>query len=81
MGRAVERGLSVYLDSLTPRSEPPPPEDEWIPLRQAAEGTRYSQEYLSLLARKGRLEAVKRGQTWYTTRNAVDAYLASLADE
>lgn len=81
VGRAVERSLSVYLETLTPRSGPPPAEDEWISLRQAAEGTPYSQEYLSLLARKGRLEAIKRGRTWYTTRRGVATYLASLTDE
>ncbi|MBX3053275.1 MAG: hypothetical protein KF753_17455 [Caldilineaceae bacterium] len=44
----------------------------------AAEGTPYSQEYLSLLARTGRLEAVKRGRNWVTTRAAVAAYRASV---
>ncbi len=39
------------------------------------------QDYLSLLARKGRLEAIKRGRNWYTTRRAVAAYRASVADE
>jgi len=37
----------------------------------------YSQEYLSLLARTGRLEAVKRGRNWVTTRRAVEAYRVS----
>jgi hypothetical protein len=32
---------------------------------------------LSLLARTGRLEALKRGRNWYTTRRAVEAYIAS----
>jgi len=38
----------------------------------------YNQEYLSLLARPGRLEAVKRGRKWVTTRAAVGAYGASV---
>ena len=38
----------------------------------------YCQEYLSLLARTGRLEAVKRGRNWVTTRAAVAAYRASV---
>jgi Fic family protein len=53
--------------------------DEWIPLREAAQGTPYSQEYLSLLARKGRLEAIKRGRVWMTTRRAVAAYRQSVS--
>ena len=35
-------------------------------LRDACVGTPYSQEYLSLLARLGRIEAVKKGRNWYT---------------
>jgi Fic family protein len=79
VGRAVERSLILYLEACTPRSGPPAPDDELIPLGVAAQGTPYSQEYLSLLARSGRLEAVKRGRTWFTTRRAVAAYRQSVA--
>jgi Fic family protein len=78
VGRAVERSLTVYVQSCTPRAAPLAQEDEWIPLHQAARGTPYSQEYLSLLARKGRLEAIKRGRLWVTTRRAVTAYQRSV---
>lgn len=77
-GRAVERSLVLYLEACTPRSEPPPSDELWISLRDAARGTPYSQEYLGLLARNGRLEAVKRGRNWVTTRQAVAAYRASV---
>lgn len=79
VGRAVERSLTLYLEACTPRPGPSSPEDEWIPLREAAQGTPYSQEYLSLLARKGRLEAVKRGRVWHTTRRAVADYQRSVS--
>jgi Fic family protein len=87
VGRAVERSLTLYLEACTPRAGPPGPEDEWITLGEAARpvlaggpgDTPYSQEYLSLLARKGRLEAIKRGRVWYTTRRAVAAYQTSVA--
>ena len=39
VGRAVERSLNLYLEACTPVTTPPGPEDEWIPLRKAAEGT------------------------------------------
>ena len=80
VGRAVERSLTLYLEALTPRTVPPAAEDEWLPLREAAEGTPYSQEYLSLLARRGRLEAVKRGRNWYTSRRAVATYRKSVQE-
>jgi hypothetical protein len=54
------------------------PNDQWILLSQASEGTPYSQEYLSLLARQGRIEAIKRGRNWYTTRKAVKDYQESV---
>jgi Fic family protein len=78
VGRAVERSLTLYLEACTPSTEPPASADEWIPLREVAKGTPYSQEYLSLLARMGRLEAIKRGRIWYTTRQAVKVYQLSL---
>lgn len=74
VGRAVERSLNLYLEACTLVSSSPAPEDVWIPLREAAEGTPYSQEYLSLLARTGRIEATKRGRVWYTTSRAVEEY-------
>jgi Fic family protein len=80
VGRAVERSLNLYLEACTPVIAAPSPEAEWIPLREAAEGTPYSQEYLSLLARTGRIEAVKRGRVWYTTPAAVDEYRESVTE-
>lgn len=79
VGRAVERSLTLYLEACTPRTAVPPADEQWITLREAAEGTTYSQEYLSLLARTGRLEAVKRGRNWYTTPQAVEEYRQSIA--
>lgn len=78
VGRAVERSLTLYLDACTPQILPPATDQIWINLAQAAEGTPYSQEYLSLLARKGRLEAIKRGRVWLTTRQAVSDYQKSV---
>ena len=74
----MERALTLYLDACTPRTAPPPEEETWIPLREAARGTPYSQEHLSLLARIGWPEAIKRGRNWYTTRKAVAAYRRSV---
>ena len=81
VGRAVERSLTLYLDACTPHAAPPAAGEEWVSLREAAEGTPYSQEYLSLLARTGRLDAVKRGRNWVTTRRAVEAYRVSVGTQ
>ena len=78
IGRAVERSLTLYLEACTPKTSPPQDDEIWISLREAAEGTAYSQEYLSLLARKGRLEAMKQGRNWYTTQRAIQEYSRSI---
>src|SRR3989338_11327334 len=48
---------------------------EYITLAEAVSGSPYSQEYLSLLARKGKLFSKKIGRNWYTTREALRDYL------
>ena len=78
VGRAVERSLMLYLEACKPVLVVPPQEEQWISLREAALDTPYSQEYLSLLARTGRIEAVKRGRVWFTTRQALEDYSRSV---
>lgn len=78
VGRAAERSLTLYLEAVTPQTAPASGDERWLPLSQAAAGTSYSQEYLSLLARTGRLEAMKRGRNWYTTPGAIDRYRDSV---
>lgn len=80
VGKAVERSLILYLEACTPQTAPRAADEEWVSLAQAAEGTPYSQEYLSLLARKGRLEVMKRGRVWVTTRRAVAEYRKSVEE-
>ena len=45
-----------------------------ISLTQAEEITGYAEDYLSWLARRGKLKAVKIGRNWLTTRAAVENY-------
>lgn len=78
VGRAVDHSLTLYLEACTPKVKRPSSNEHWILLSQAAEGTTYTQEYLSLLARQGRIEAIKRGRNWYTTRKAVREYQESV---
>lgn len=78
VGRAVERSLTLYVEACTPQTGPPSPQEEWISLREAAKFVSYSQDYLSLLARQGKLEAIKKGNIWHTTRRALQDYEDSL---
>lgn len=68
IGRNVERSLDMYLDTFKGGSE-------YISLAEAAKNTPYSQEYLSLLARKGRIEAIKIGRNWHIKKEALEDYM------
>lgn len=46
-----------------------------VSIVQVAEKTPYSAEYLSLLARRGRIPAVKLTRDWLTTHQAVFSYV------
>lgn len=74
VARSVERSLALYLQALTPANEKTYRKQGYITLAEAARGTPYTQEYLSLLARKGILRAVKFQRNWVTTRDAVRDY-------
>jgi Fic family protein len=71
VARCVERTLDIYLDALE--------EPETLTLAEASKITTYSQEYLSLLARKGALGAFKQGRNWVITKRDLNSYLKSVS--
>ncbi|MBN2251722.1 MAG: Fic family protein [Candidatus Altiarchaeota archaeon] len=68
IARNVERSLDLYLDTFRRGSG-------YITLAKAAERSPYSQEYLSLLARKGRIDAIKIGRNWHVKKGAIEEYV------
>jgi hypothetical protein len=52
-------------------------EPGYISLQEASKISPYSQEYLSLLARKRKLKCKKFGRTWYTTPENLQEYIKS----
>jgi Fic family protein len=70
---ATERSLDLYLAVLEDRT------DDFLPLQQLVEepGVPYGADYLSLMARRGKLAAYKEGKTWYSSKSAVQAYIHS----
>lgn len=70
VARAVERSLSIYFDSLGSSPE------EYLTLEEAAKLSKngYSAEYLGLLARTGKIEAVKFRRDWKITKEALAGY-------
>ena len=67
--RAVDESLALYLAAVEP-------ERALVPLKTLTRRSPYSQEYLSLRARQGVLEAVKIGDVWYSSKPALDEYAA-----
>jgi Fic family protein len=68
IARAMSSSLSQWLAVAGGRST-------LVPLKELAVGSPYSQEYLSLAARRGLLDAAKIGDTWHASREALDAYI------
>jgi Fic family protein len=75
IGLAVERALDLYLEACLESTV------HLLPLQELARECGVSVDYLGQLARKGRLEASKRGQYWYATREAVQQYLEEAAHQ
>lgn len=77
VGRAVEVGLDLYLEAC----DATPPQEDLVLLRDLAEATSFSADYLALLIRKGRLAGSKRGGRWYSTHAAVERYQAEVTQK
>ena len=50
---------------------------EWISVKEAAEYTGYSDGHVRYLVTKGLVEGRKFGRDWFTTKQALDRYLAT----
>lgn len=70
VAKAIDESLIMYLSIFGGA-------DELLPLKELAKETPYSQEYLSLRARNGILDAVKMGNVWYSSKRAVEQYISA----
>ena len=75
IARCVEESLHLYLSAIEPTNE----KRQFLSLAEAVKLTPYSQEYLSLLARRGLIAATKVGKNWYVSPEALNDYLARLS--
>ena len=65
MCQALERTVNIYLTSIPSDND----EDyQSITTIVSEPNTPYSQEYISLLARQGKIDAYKEGRNWVTTK-------------
>ena len=72
IAQAVERSLNIYLKVLLPAKTN---EAKYVSLSTLAKETPYSEKYLNLLARFGKIEAYKEKRIWVTTKEAVERYI------
>lgn len=72
VGLAVERALDLYLEACIESTA------HLLPLQDLAREFSLGVDYLGQLARKGKIEATKRGQYWYATKQAIQHYLADV---
>lgn len=71
MCQALERTLNIYLSAMPDSSY----EYQLIQNIVSEPSSPYGQEYVSLLARTGKIDAYKEGRNWYTTKEAIDNYI------
>lgn len=73
MSQALERTLNIYISSL--------PDNDYdfqeISNIVSEPNSPYGQEYISLLARQGKIDAHKEGRNWFTTKKAIEDYMAN----
>jgi excisionase family DNA binding protein len=77
VARCVEQSLDLYLNAV----EPSEPKTKLLSLAEAAKHTPYSQEYLSLLARQGKIGAVKVGRNWQISQKALEEYISKVSSK
>lgn len=75
VARCTEQSLDIYLNAI----EPSEPTKKLLTLSEASKLTPYSSEYLSLLARKGLIGAVKVGRNWKVSQIELEEYLGKIS--
>jgi Fic family protein len=71
IAQAVERSLNIYIKTLLPAKAE---SKKFYPLSHISKQTPYSEKYLNLLSRLGKIEAHKEGRNWVTTIDAIKKY-------
>lgn len=71
MCQSLERTLNIYINAL------PDNNTEYVEISNLVQEPNmpYGQEYISLLARTGKIDAYKEGRNWLTTKEAVESYI------
>ncbi len=70
MVQAAERTLDIYLSNFEGHAE------DYMPIGNLVgePDMPYGEEYIGLLARRGKIDAYKEGKVWYTSKKAIEEY-------
>lgn len=74
MSQALERTLNIYISSLPDNNYD---FQEISNIVSEPNELPYGQEYISLLARQGKIDAHKEGRNWFTTKKAIEEYMVN----
>lgn len=72
ISQSVERSLNIYLQALAPAGDKKT--EKFLSLSEISKLVPYSQKYLNLLARQGKLEAHKQERNWVAALSAIEKY-------
>ncbi|MBT4174347.1 Fic family protein [archaeon] len=72
VGLMEEEALMRYISAFQKTTK----KNELLPLSEIAKDSKYSQEYLSLLARRGILPATKINGIWHSSKEEVERYIS-----
>jgi len=72
IAQAVERSINIYLKIIKSGASVT---EKFVPLSTLTQKSGFSEKYLNLLARSGKLEAHKEGRNWLSSQKSIDEYL------
>ncbi len=73
IAQAVERSINIYLRAISSSGSG----KKLFSLSEIAKRTEYTEKYLNLLARYGKIDAHKEGRNWVTSLEAIKNYKAN----
>ncbi|HEY1079693.1 MAG TPA: Fic family protein, partial [Bdellovibrio sp.] len=72
IAQSVERSMNMYLQVIKSGTSV---NEKLMPLSSLTKKSGFSEKYLNLLARSGKLEAHKEGRNWLSSHKAIETYL------
>jgi len=72
LAQSVIRSLNIYLRTLKPSKKK---EDQLLSLAELSKYCNYSPAYLKKLALSNKLEAIKKGRNWFSSKKAINDYI------